>query len=843
MAVHNGAPYLRTAIDSILQQTYRDFHFLIVDDGSTDETRSIIRSYEDKRIELLSLDQNVGQTAALNIGLRTATTQWIARMDADDYSAPNRLEEQLRALDADTSLNCVGAFAWRFRDDPSVVEGIQTKPLYHTEINRVLLQGSPIIHGSIVVSTKALLDVGGYNERYRYSADLELYDRLLAKYVAANIPKPLIGVRLHPNQGSCSRIAVEEVIDILSRRLATNHYCSENAAMIRESLSITHFLRVRHLRVEGKYFELLKGLLLAFQTSPRTFVWHVFTFLILCRIPKEIRTALKRLLMRTIDSSHSFDVVEQTTQQVEPEHETQTMLSSFKRVADALYTARRNCPTLPVLGILWMHPKYPVDPVQEELMRGDGVREGTEVGEGGIKGWVVWQAGRYLVHTARLIRALARMRWSLRREIRALKGQRFDVVVKTWCFGAERSAENRDFYYGDMQRRLADRGVRMLLLCGDASGADREVFARAQVSTSGLCLLPELCLVHPLAPVWMAVKQVGSSLRLWLMKARERDVLLRRVYGLASRDCLSLSAALAGLFFWIGRAVVKTWHPRAFVTLYEGHGWEKCAWWGAKTGDPSCKTVGYQHTVVHDHTVSLLKPQNHGCEYSTPDVVLCLGEKTKQMIEPGHRPRKSKLITFGSFRFHSSNGRKVYEAPKPGRRTVLVLPAGIPGEAKLIFDWAVAAAVLLPDHRFIFRCHPVLPFDKIRRELKVDPEHLPNIEISNHEAIADDFSRSSAVLYRGSSSILYAVLHGLKLIYLRDENQLDVDPLFELANWRESVSSVKELADMLRRYAATRDDSATEEWRSAAEYVNSYVMPVDDASVERFLKTLGLIKG
>ena len=118
------------------------------------------------------------------------------------------------------------------------------------------------------------------------------------------------------------------------------------------------------------------------------------------------------------------------------------------------------------------------------------MREEIGVKERGVKGWVIWQVGRYVVHTARLIWAMVRMRWSLRREIRALKGERFDVVVKTWCFGAERSAEDRDFYYGDLQRRLADRGVRMLLLCGDASGTDREVFARAQVSTSGLCRLP-----------------------------------------------------------------------------------------------------------------------------------------------------------------------------------------------------------------------------------------------------------------------------------------------------------------------------------------------------------------
>ena len=299
MAVYNGAPFLRTAIESILNQTYGDFHFLIIDDASTDGTRDIVRSYNDERIELLCLDRNVGQTAALNVGLRHATMPWIARMDADDYSAPSRLEEQIRALDADSSLSCLGTFGWEFRDDPSIIEGIQTKPLHHAEISRVLLQGSPIIHGSIVVSTKALLDVGGYNERYRYSADLELYDRLLARYIAANIPKALIGLRQHPNQGSCSRVAVEEGIDILSRRLS-NGYRPDEIVVIRESLAISYLQRARHLRDERKYLLLLKSILAAIQASPRAACWQCFRALIVCRIPQRVRTALKSILLRAV---------------------------------------------------------------------------------------------------------------------------------------------------------------------------------------------------------------------------------------------------------------------------------------------------------------------------------------------------------------------------------------------------------------------------------------------------------------------------------------------------------------------------------------------------------------
>src|SRR5687768_4124984 len=110
MAVKNGRPYLQTAIESTLAQTYRDFEFLIIDDASTDDTAEIIRSYQDPRIRLRTLAKNVGQTAALNLGLQDIKTPWIARMDADDYCHPRRFEAQMRLIESDSTLGCVGTF-------------------------------------------------------------------------------------------------------------------------------------------------------------------------------------------------------------------------------------------------------------------------------------------------------------------------------------------------------------------------------------------------------------------------------------------------------------------------------------------------------------------------------------------------------------------------------------------------------------------------------------------------------------------------------------------------------------------------------------------------------------
>ena len=296
MAVHNGSPFLRTAVDSILNQTYANFNFLIIDDASTDDTREIVRSYGDDRIVLECLEQNVGQTAALNIGLNLATTPWIARLDADDYSAPTRFEEQMRALEADPTVSCIGTHVWMFHDDPEVVDSVFTTPEHHAEIKRGLLRGSSMVHGSIVVDREAMLDIGGFDERYRLVADLELYDRLVLKYKTANIPVQLVGIRQHPDQTSGTRLAFDEVIDICSRRLESDNYTREETSIIRSTLSRAYLYRSRFVETWNGIGERFKYLGRAIRVSPNTFVWNSCLVYIFNQVSNPHNATLRRFL-------------------------------------------------------------------------------------------------------------------------------------------------------------------------------------------------------------------------------------------------------------------------------------------------------------------------------------------------------------------------------------------------------------------------------------------------------------------------------------------------------------------------------------------------------------------
>jgi glycosyltransferase involved in cell wall biosynthesis len=271
MAVRNGEPYLQAAIDSILAQTYEDFIFLVIDDASTDNTREIVRGYGDRRIQLLSLEKNIGQTAALNRGLEETKTEWIARMDADDYSAPKRFELQMQAAKADSTLGCIGTYAWTFTGDPSVVEGKLEKPVGNAAIQAALLWSAPIIHGSMIARTQQMRDAGGYNERYRYSADLDLYDRLLARCGGDNVPEFLLGIRRHPGQDSHSVKAIRESIDIFNHRLAAGAYSAKDVAVVRAGKYLHEALCAK---VESRYLATVGSVASAFWFCPSLTLAH-----------------------------------------------------------------------------------------------------------------------------------------------------------------------------------------------------------------------------------------------------------------------------------------------------------------------------------------------------------------------------------------------------------------------------------------------------------------------------------------------------------------------------------------------------------------------------------------
>jgi glycosyltransferase involved in cell wall biosynthesis len=197
MPVYNGERFLREAVESILTQTLTDFEFLIIDDGSTDTSGEIIRSYADPRIRFESNGVNLGLVPTLNRGLNLARGAFVARMDVDDVSLPERLARQAAFLSAHPDIGVVGAAFQRVDGD-----GRRGKVIRHPTEPGVILWHlfflCPLGHPTVMMRTALVVEAGGYRTDMREAEDYELWARLRTRTRLANLPTVLVLYRDHP---------------------------------------------------------------------------------------------------------------------------------------------------------------------------------------------------------------------------------------------------------------------------------------------------------------------------------------------------------------------------------------------------------------------------------------------------------------------------------------------------------------------------------------------------------------------------------------------------------------------------------------------------------------------
>ena len=199
MAVYNGERYLEGAISSVLRQTFADFEFIVIDDGSSDATPEILSRIgrEDSRIVVVR-QENRGQTLSLNRAVELAQGNYLARQDADDLSMAERLELQARYLDTHPSVAVLGTAA-QVMDQKGAVIGNLSTPQGAAQVRDALLtvRATPV-HGSVMMRKEALAAVGGYRDAFWVSQDFDLWLRMAERFDLDNIPLMLYRWRRNP---------------------------------------------------------------------------------------------------------------------------------------------------------------------------------------------------------------------------------------------------------------------------------------------------------------------------------------------------------------------------------------------------------------------------------------------------------------------------------------------------------------------------------------------------------------------------------------------------------------------------------------------------------------------
>ncbi len=220
MSVHNAEKTVEDSVRSILAQTYKNFEFIIIEDGSTDSSRKLLvrLAQEDNRIKLI-LQENTGLTVALNRACTFVNGSLIARHDADDYALPDRFSLQVQAFLDDPALLLLGSNAMDLYPDHT------EKPWgYHDEqaIQKIVRLCTPFPHATAMMRTEAFRQLGGYDESYQTAQDTELWMRFAKAGKIAMLPQPLIRRSVHHAAISHTR-RFRQFRDALRARMAHYH--------------------------------------------------------------------------------------------------------------------------------------------------------------------------------------------------------------------------------------------------------------------------------------------------------------------------------------------------------------------------------------------------------------------------------------------------------------------------------------------------------------------------------------------------------------------------------------------------------------------------------------------
>jgi len=195
MPVYNMESYLEEAVDSILGQSFENFELIVVDDASTDRSWDVLCTYFDSRLVCLRNIENIGNYPSRNKGMRVAKGKYICVMDADDIAFPDRIEKQFEYMERHPGvLACGSQFICIGMDNT------YPKPLKNCDIQLQLLKDNRFLHPSLFIRTTVLKELGGYDERYRYSSDYDLACRLALKGEIVNMPDVLMQYRIHKTQ-------------------------------------------------------------------------------------------------------------------------------------------------------------------------------------------------------------------------------------------------------------------------------------------------------------------------------------------------------------------------------------------------------------------------------------------------------------------------------------------------------------------------------------------------------------------------------------------------------------------------------------------------------------------
>ena len=253
ISTYNAEKYIKQTLESIFNQTYINYEIIVIDNKSTDKTTEIIKKYKDKRLILKILDKNYGQTYALNYGLKYCNGEYIARIDSDDVALPFRFERQLYIIEKN-NLDLLSTQVFYINDESKIIGKSNFYNFNNLSFYFILLS-NPIAHPTTMFRKDFIIKENGYNERYKYWQDIEIWIKFLKKNNTFIANDYLTKIRIHKNQTSkikdelISRTRKNELISLIDENINSNELPQKIKVLLLLKKNILIFLLDKKLRL------------------------------------------------------------------------------------------------------------------------------------------------------------------------------------------------------------------------------------------------------------------------------------------------------------------------------------------------------------------------------------------------------------------------------------------------------------------------------------------------------------------------------------------------------------------------------------------------------------------
>ena len=401
-----------------------------------------------------------------------------------------------------------------------------------------------------------------------------------------------------------------------------------------------------------------------------------------------------------------------------------------------------------------------------------------------------------------------------------------DVVIVSHLLRPGQLQPGNDFYFGALQSQLRDQGVTSLLvlishLTGARSDQDTQPFPYPRM------ILPETVSLATEVDIWRQCTSAWRALR--REAASARNCADSRLAMLASRQTLSASAIINLRMHAAVAKICQAVNPKIVITTYEGTVAERLIWHAARTARRRPLCVGYQHAMVLERAHAIRRPVAAPGIDCDPEVILTLGEIPHAALAASAGLQSVRFIEYGS---HRRATLPMLPQPQHRPRHCLVLPDANDHECATLFEFALDCARRSPDLSFALRPHPMVDTRSLLRRHPVLQKLPGNVSLSVDKPLEQEFAQARYCLYRGSSAAMHAVRAGIKPFYLARPGELPFDCLFELAEWRETVTSPEDLLNRMSRADPVTDSAAASR---AASICERYVSPVRPAALNELL--------